>query len=111
MSISYGSVGGIGSELTEEIVQKLIAANIFTEEEWEDDYYECLECVEEKLGISSDTSGNFYSDRDITHYLLVSGSNLKEIIENCPTFLEKMKSVDVELSVEDLIVISDYKVM
>lgn len=111
MGISYGSVGGIGIELTEEIVQKLITANIFTEEEWEDDYYECLVCVEEKLGISSDTSGNFYSDADITHYLLVSGGNLKEIILNSSMFLTKLHCVGIKLSVEDLIVISDYKVM
>jgi hypothetical protein len=111
MSIDYDGVGGIGIELTEELVQKFIAANIFTEEEWEDDYYECLEKVEETFGIATDTAGNFYSDRDITHYLFVDGSNLKDILENHVTFLEKMKSVGVDLSLEDLELISDYKVM
>ena len=106
MGIDYNGVGGIGIEFSYDIVEKCIESNIFTEEDWEDDYDECFS----KLGLSYHTAGNLMCDEGI-HYVFVEGSNLKEIIENYPTFLEKMKSVGVELSVEDLKLISDYSVM
>ena len=52
MGISYNGVGGIGIELTEEIIQKLISANIFTEEEWEE---------EEELSATKRGEGGFGS--------------------------------------------------
>lgn len=109
MGISYDGVGGIGIELTEEIIQKLIAANIFTEEEWEDDYYTCLDTIGDTWGVLFGTGGSHYSG-DLNHYIFVDGSNLKEIMENYPNFLEKLKNVGVELSIEDLKLISDYSV-
>ena len=55
MGIDYDGVGGIGIELTEELVQRFIAAEYFTEEEWQDDYEDCLETiVPEDLLESSD---------------------------------------------------------
>lgn len=110
MGISYGSVGGIGIELTEERIQKFISTGYFTEEEWEDDYYECLVSISEKLELSYESAGNFYNDDDKTHYLLVDGDNLKEVLENYQTFIDKLKTVGIELSIEDLDVISDYVV-
>jgi hypothetical protein len=109
MGIDYDGVGGIGIELTEELVQRFIAAEYFTEEEWQDDYEDCLETIGKKFNISFTSAGNFYSG-DIVHYLLVDGENLKEINENSKTFIEKLKIVGIELSEESLKVISDYKV-
>lgn len=110
MGISYDGVGGIGIELTEELIEKFISKGYFTEDEWDEDYYECLETIGEKLDISYSTAGNFYSERDITRYLFVDGDNLKEILENYPSFIEKLKTVGIELSIEDLELISDYSV-
>lgn len=110
MGISYGSVGVIGIELTEERIQKFVSSGYFTQEEWEEDYYECLETISEKLDHSYESSGNFYHEEDITHYLLVDGDNLKEVLENHQTFIDKLKTVGIELSIEDLDVISDYVV-
>ncbi len=109
MGIDYDGVGGIGIELTEEIIQRFIAAEYFTEDEWNESYEDCLETIGEKFNISFTSGGNFYSG-DIVHYLLVDGENLKEINENSKTFIEKLKIIGLELSEESLKVISDYKV-
>lgn len=112
MGISYDGIGGIGIEVTEEIVAKFISSGYFTEDEWDEDYYECLETIGEKLNISYSTAGNFYNGiEDLVHYLLVDGENLKEVVENSKTFIEKLKTVGLDLTEKDLLVISDYCVM
>ena len=112
MGISYSGVGGIGIELTEELIEKFISKGYFTEDEWDDDYYECLETINQKLDIENSSAGNFYSDDndDLRHYLFVDGENLKEILENYSSFIEKLKTVDIELSIEDLELVSDFSV-
>jgi len=109
MGIDYDGVGGIGIELTEDIIQKFISFEYFTEDEWNENYYDCLETIGKKFNISFTSAGNFYSG-DIVHYLLVDGQNLKEINENSKTFIEKLKIIGLELSEESLKVISDYMV-
>ncbi len=105
MGIDYNGVGGIGIEFSYDIVEKCIESNIFTGEDWEDDYDECFS----KLGLLYHTAGNLMCDEGI-QYVFVEGNNLKEIIENSKSFIEKFKKIGVDLSLEDLLVISDYRI-
>ncbi len=42
MGVDYDGVGGIGIELTEEMIEYAIDHEVFTEEEWDDDRDYCL---------------------------------------------------------------------
>ena len=109
MGIDTDGVGGIGIELTEEVIQKFISNGYFTEEEWENEYYECLETIGRKFDVSFYTAGNHYTGY-FRHYLLVNGQNLKEIIDDSQNFIETFKKIGLELTLEDLLVISDYSI-
>jgi len=108
MGIDYDGVGGIGIEITKDVLEKFISFGLFTEEQWDEDYYDCLE----KIGLLYNTAGNFYSGdmEDLTHYLFVRGNNLQEILDNEPEFISALEKFGITISRKDLIVISDHRV-
>ena len=105
MGIDYDGVGGIGIEVTDKIINKLIEKKVFTSEEWEDDECGCIESV----GMLYQQAGNSYSG-DETYYWLVEGANLTEINANAPKFIEKLAKLGIIITLDDLMVISDMHV-
>ena len=103
MGVDYSGIGGIGIELTEERRKKLISKGLFTEDEWDKDCYECLEEVNLPFSVAGDGS---YGG-DFRFYLLVEGDNLKEILENEEAFRNRLQNFGIQLTQEDLGVISD----
>lgn len=103
VGIDYDGVGGIGIELTPQKIDLLISRGFFSQEEWEEDYYNCVE----KIGIGYYVAGNAYCEI-LRFYLLVEEKNLAEIMQNYLSFLDEWKTKTGEdLSAKDLLVISD----
>ena len=106
MSVDYSAVGGIGIRFNENLQMKAIELEYFTEEEWDEDMYSCVE----SLGIMYHTSGNSYNS-EYDFYFLVNGKNLKEVMANSLSFLDKInKKFIVEYTQEDLEVISELRI-
>ena len=103
MGVDYDGVGGIGVKVSDQMIWSLLATDAFSEEDWEEDPDYCLD----SLVVPYQTAGSCYNGEDLTYYLLIEGSTLKDINENAPKFLDKLKSMGIESSPEDLIVISD----
>jgi len=101
MSIDYNGVGGIGIKV-EDYVDCFIESKLFTQEEWDDDRYDCVE----QIGIPFNSAGNHFCD-DVYYYLQVEGSNLVEINKNALSFIKKLEKYGIFLKLEDLEVISD----
>lgn len=104
MGVDYDGVGGIGVEVTKDMIEKLIEKEVFTEEEWSDDSYSCLE----RIGLPYAKAGDSAYGGEARFYLLVNGSNLKEILSHEFYFIKRLeKLLGIFLSSEDLIVIED----
>ena len=102
MGIDYDGVGGIGIKVTDEIVETLIENKAFTEEEWEEDPYECCEDLDVEYAIA----GNLMHDSG-DMYLLVEGNTLDDINLNKDKFIEALDKVGVKITSKDLLVISE----
>lgn len=105
MGIDYDGVGGIGIELTDNMIQTAIKKGIFTQEMWKEDQDHCLDI----LGFTYSDAGNYYSG-DIKTYLFVDGNNLGEINKNALDFIEKLKQFDIIYSVDDIELIEDVRI-
>lgn len=111
MGIDYRGVGGIGIEVTEQMIDEAFERKFgYNCEEDEDEELTTEDKLNNLLFDSSleyETAGNAYSG-EITLYLLVSGSTLGEVQENVPVFLEGILQVfDIKKDPADLEVISD----
>lgn len=110
MGVDYDGVGGIGIWFKEDLVCKAIKNNIFTEQEWSDDHYQCVEkfCKNDKnMKFYFSTAGSAYSG-ELEHCFLVPGENLVEVNENAKLFLEIInKKLDTQFTLKDLKVIAD----
>jgi len=106
MGVDYNGVGGIGIELTKDRINKIIEKGIFTEEEWDYDYDDCLS---DKVKMEYRTGGNAYSGVD-RFYLMIPGPNLKIINENVKDFITDLSEIGIDITEEDIVPISDYRV-
>ena len=108
MGVDYDGVGGIGIEITDYVIDKLINYGLFTRDEWEDDYDFCLS----KIGFVYELAGNgSYTGRENDrYYCLVPGSNLMEIVANKMKFIKRFEEFGIMLDDTSLIVISDFRV-
>ena len=102
MGIDYEGVGGIGIKLTKEIVKAAIKNDLFTQEDWDECEYDCLE----KFGMNFSLAGNSFSGNE-EWYLFVPGDTLRAINNNAPRFVFKLQEVVPGLNVGDLRVISE----
>ena len=105
MGVDYSSVGGIGVEFTEDMKQAMIDKGLFTEDEWDDSQSECMD----EIGIPYNEAGNSYSC-ETCFYFLVKGKTLKEINNNAGEFVSELKECGINVSVNELQVISEYHV-
>jgi hypothetical protein len=106
MGVDYNGVGGIGIELTKDRINKIIEKGIFTEEEWDYDYDDCLS---DKVKMEYGLGGDAYSGINII-YLMVPGPNLKIINENVKDFITDLSEMGIDITEEDIVPISDYRV-
>ena len=102
MGVDCSAVAGFGIELTGAIVEKMIAAGMFTEEAWEDDEDACLD----ESGFSHGEAGSHYSG-DITRYLFVSGDTIQKLAANENKFIEALAKIGVEIKSEDIVEVCD----
>lgn len=108
MGIDYRGVGGIGIEVTEDMIDEAIERK-YPDDEFYDDasYTDKLDSLLSKSSLMYETAGNSYCGED-RFYLLVPGSTLREIQENVPVFCEGLLQVfNIEKDPADLEVISD----
>jgi hypothetical protein len=104
MGIDYNGVGGVGIQLTNDKIKKMIEKGVFTQEEWE---YDNDECLTSKLKMLYDVGGNSYcGEKNI--YLFVPGPNLKIVNENVKDFIKDLSEVGIDITEEDILIISDY---
>ena len=105
MGVDHSSVGGIGIKFTEDMKQTMIDESLFTEDEWDDSSEECME----EIGIPYNQAGNSYSG-NIEYYFIVNGETLEDVNNNADGFVSKFKKYGINLSVNELKVISEYLV-
>jgi hypothetical protein len=103
MGVDYDGVGGIGIEFTDEMVEKVIKQGVFTEEDWADDWTDCME----KIGICYSEAGDYSYGGEKRIYLLVEGSTLDDIISNEEKFREDLSKLGITVERKDLKVIED----
>ncbi len=106
MGIDYRGVGGIGIEVTEEMIDSAIWKK-YPDFDEDSNYEEKLENLLSESSLEYATAGNAYSG-ETGFYLLVPGSTLGEVQENVPVFLEGILQIfDLKKDPVDLEVISD----
>lgn len=103
--MEYEAVGGIGVKVTSDMVHQLINNDVFTEGQYKENPYECIEA----LKIPYNVTGSAYSG-DNVFYLMVDGGNLEEVNENSGVFIDNLRSYGIDLKVSDLMVICEYYV-
>lgn len=101
MGVDYDGVGGIGVEVDDEIIDACIKNGVFTKEDYDDDA-DCLS----NLDLTYGTAGSYYSG-NVTHYLFVDGATFSDIKKNIGGFIDKLKSIGVEKTEDDIKVISE----
>lgn len=97
MGVDCSAVAGFGIELTNEIVEKMITAGIFTADEWDDDKDGCLDASAFSYGeIGSKYSGH------IKRYLFVTGDTIKKLSDNEPVFIAELGKIGVAITSDDI---------
>lgn len=107
MGVDYRGVGGIGIEFTYEhlemVVNKGVLDDIDTPDKIDTDYFgEYLA----ELDLEYECGGDGYGG-ETNYYILVPGKNLTEINQNSKAFIERLGSLGINITEDDLIVISD----
>lgn len=105
MSINYDARYGLGIWL-DDIYDAVIEANIFNQDEFENDKYACIEKLAEELDCVFETIGSYYTG-DITYALLVDTDNYQRLLDGAvDKFIKNVKTkLGVELEYKDLNII------
>lgn len=105
MGVDYDAIGGIGIIVRDEMVDILIRAGRFGEDEWDNDPYECME----DLGIPFVKAGNGFVGGKDRFYWIMNEGRLPDIISNASIFLRKINLLSDEFNfgLGDLQVIED----
>ncbi len=85
MGTEYEGVGGIGIEITEQMIDVFISKGLFTREDYQDVGADCLNF----LGLESKTAGNLWNG-ECLEYFIVPGNTLGEVKANIPGFLQAL---------------------
>jgi len=102
MGVDYSPVGGIGIEMTDEILGVL---------QKQVDLYECKDSLLDELELSYSQAGSGnYTGAENTYYIMVDGDTLMEINKNAKVLSDKLKSFGIEIEAEDFDVIQDLHV-
>ncbi len=102
MGVDCSAVSGYGIELTEDVLDKLIAAGLFTRDEWGGAKEGCLY----RAGFSSGIAGSYYTGDTIV-YLLVDIVPITELVAAEMRFIATLESIGVTISIDDIEEISE----
>lgn len=102
MGVAYQAIGGIGIEITDEMINKMIDLGMFAKTEWNEDPDGCLS----EIGLLCANAGSYYSG-NVYWYWLVAGDTLTEVNDNSNDFLHKLNQIGFKKNVSDLKVIQD----
>ena len=106
MGVDYNGVGGIGIEFTDEHKEIVLSNGSIDHHNYElHDGFPTPDILEE-LDLEYQCGGDAYGGETV-YYLFVPGKNLKEINENSKSFIERLGSIGINITEEDLIVIED----
>ena len=106
MGIDYRGVGGIGIEVTEDMIDEAFELK-YPDFDEDSSYGEKLDNLLNASSLEYETAGNAYSGETL-FYLLVPGNTLGKIQKNVPIFLEDILQVfNIKKDPADLEVISD----
>lgn len=97
MGVEYDAIGGIGIEVSDELIQSAIDNGLFTIEDYQIDSYECLE----KFGESIGEAGSCWTG-ETEFYLFVKGYTLGDINKNAPAFVKRLGDFGTVVEVDDL---------
>lgn len=105
MGVDYNGIGGIGLEVTDEVLEKL---HKYTKNKFIDDH--TVDLIE-SLDISySEAGSGSYTGQENTFYLMAEGDTLKEVTEGAKELSVKLKQLGIEIDPDDFEVISDLHV-
>lgn len=102
MGVDCDSVSGFGIRLTNEIVQKMIASGLFTQEEWNDDPSYCLD----KTTFYHETAGSYYTG-NVYYYLFALGDTIPELLRGVNKLIIQLDDIGVDIEIDDIKHISD----
>ncbi len=102
MGVDYTGIGGVGIEITEEM-QEMITEKYNVENDEEVYFVEILD----EIGIEYSEAGSGNYSGEARYYFLVEGSKFSEIQDNTDDFIKSLKDIGIEITSEDLDVISD----
>ena len=107
MSIDYDARYGLGIWL-DDIYAAAIEANIFDQDEFDGDSYNCVETLAEELDCVFETVGSYYTE-EITYALFVNTDNYQQLVEGAvDKFIKNVKTkLSVELEYKVLNIIGD----
>ena len=112
MGVDYDAVGGVGIAITEDMIQYAIQQGVFTQDEWDDSWYDCAENISEKYDTLDFQEGgdSAYSGNTPDIYVVINDCELLgEINISAPQFCEQIKKVfGVVKKPDELRVILDY---
>lgn len=107
MGVDYNAVGGIGIEVSNELVAEAIALELFTAESWSEDPQSCLE----SLGIPYEVAGDGCYGGDDRFYFIIGAYTYRDVNNNKDSFLHIINSTfKTKYTDDDLVVISDLHV-
>lgn len=107
MGVDYNAVGGIGIQVSDELVAEAIALELFTAEDWSEDPQGCLE----SLDIPYEVAGDGCYGGDDRFYFTINAYKYKDVNNSKDNFLHVINSTfKTNYTDADLIVISDLHV-
>ena len=109
MDTEVKGIGGVGIKVTEEMFAKMIDANWFGDDiEPSDDPDECLERAAKIIGCRLEVGGDSVDEGVARYYLLLDSNTLFGCVEKSAEFLGKLNNILINVTPEDLEIISDF---
>jgi hypothetical protein len=104
MGVDHDGVGGIGIRFTDLMKESCVSLGIFTEEEWEAVWFECMD----KIGISWTEAGSYSYGGEKRIYFIISGcKTLGDVVNKADSFCGELAKIGIIIKKEELKIIED----